>query len=1028
MEQGNPIRRILSDEEEDVDIIESDEETLEVDEEIISNKDIDEALEVDEENMNEYIESILGSNEDSNFEKNAKEIAQQLDASRFSDIYIKNIEKPVRKKKAQREESNKKKLTKRKEKITKGIISVPKEKFTLWRNLNEYLDKQGLAEEGKNIKDVFDTWNTDLISSVETNCMLKQTTQCTDTKRLSVLMDAIKNNEDPETIQLHEVLELIHDKTENYHSAIGMRFGFMAHADSNTKKRKLAQIKQLSVEYANDIFLITKWILNDDYLDILFPESDIPEKFLQSMRNKVEETKFDVFSKLVRKVAIKNRIFQLIDLDVDEVEKGAENLYGSVKVSYLQKQGLRSKKSWGQHRYEVEAHELYKLMFRMVVIRDDIDYLQKLYELYPPTNPSSIQELRTAINQMQIAEEKKELSNILSRLSKEEDNTCIDLNVYAKKIYVNKIKTIAKLFEDYYGIFRNIFEVLISSKMIPSPFAQSTYRIVTKKIIQDDVFTVDVDACNMLMWPDRFANTLNPSTRRMINRSEGDFKIRSQIIDDYLDPWYWQFYRLNNFKTKVENQDITISKIAQYFLKAQNGKTDDFEPILDEEYEDIELFNGSTRILNKDHPEEEKRTSIDPQAIYFVQYMNRLQRGVNEFFENNEPFVKGDYVYNGIIAKDIIDILHTKKIDIFAPSSIIRDNASIRELKASPSEFTVYMEALETTLDTTLGSYITYRYDIHPKIIQSLERDIAGHAYFLNLVSVKEKPHIWFKTTLTLYKPEKSTKPETVLKEFSSWIIKTIQIDAICDNSNSYPWKSFPEWMILMFKILANLVYSRMDYEDYLIMIPLDKLKRIGNVPENVMVYMLRKYLNFGLCINEKIKRDSSTEETKRGLYIGRDNYEYDYDYVIQDNDKVKMHKIYGIVDENGDVFDSIEKIDISEPILLRPIPTIEELWKMWQFYTQISYQMLRGSRSKEDTEEAKKQKKEDIEWERIPDLTNFLIYDKKLKSSRMREITLRGSNFGKIYTNSYIKEMEKNGDIFDPLTFDLVPLNWIKK
>lgn len=128
----------------------------------------------------------------------------------------------------------------------------------------------------------------------------------------------------------------------------------------------------------------------------------------------------------------------------------------------------------------------------------------------------------------------------------------------------------------------------------------------------------------------------------------------------------------------------------------------------------------------------------------------------------------------------------------------------------------------------------------------------AGHSYYFNIASVKPNPNIWFKETLKLDKPEKSKVPRKVLEQFGGWFGKTVLIDVVCENSSGDLWKRYPDWMFLMFKLLASIPYKeRTTYEEYMVMIPLDRLKRFGKVPENLFIHMLKTYLGFGLCIDE---------------------------------------------------------------------------------------------------------------------------------------------------------------------------------
>lgn len=409
--------------------------------------------------------------------------------------------------------------------------------------------------------------------------------------------------------------------------------------------------------------------------------------------------------------------------------------------------------------------------------------------------------------------------------------------------------------------------------------------------------------------------------------------------------------------------------------------------------------------MNNENEYYEDRVERSPERIYLVQYLNRLARGLGRKGywddEKQEWYTEGDYVWYGQTEKQLVDILHT------GPDTVIRKTTGVR---IAPSEFTNYMEPLEVV--ETNGSYLTYRIDIHPGVFQSGGQDLpvgferyAGHAYRIRMQfsPYKKTPPVWFKTTLKLDKPEGSSKSAKVLEELdSTWVANTIQVDAVCDNSKSYPWKTFPEWMLLMFKMIASFIYANQDsYQKFLIMIPLDKLKRSGNIPENVLTYLLRRYLNFGLCVNESVAADP--EEGRSGLYIGRDEEEYDYDFILSDFVKIYSR---GVTDE-GQVSraDQLEIVDETEPILIRPLPTLTELWGMWRFYTQEIVTRVFG-----------------IDQIGTDDLNTFLRRDQQLKSGHLRLIKQPG--YADMFTSDVLADLTENNS-FDPLGFDDKELDW---
>lgn len=606
-------------------------------------------------------------------------------------------------------------------------------------------------------------------------------------------------------------------------------------------------------------------------------------------------------------------------------------------------------------------------------------------------------------------------------------------------------KKIAKLFHLYVEQFRALMQkgetALFFHNLIPSPFAQSTYQV------QD---TESVELCNMFMWPDRLANTLNPLTLCLtehVANGHREPKVRCHILSDLHDPWYWYYYRGNFFPTTLGDRRVLMSKIALYFARAQGGYnapvyTPDSEEL--DDFDDPDLFNGSSRVTVEPNDRLSERVleliqryrnlpnGMTPRQIYTIQYMNRLARGLNVYVDRengDKPFVMGEHVFlpDRFSWTNVVDVIQTA-----LPNGSVADRVIQRD---TSSEFTLYMEALQPftciTTDSTLGSYISYKIDLHPAVEQTSQRqetgisvaNAAGHVYHVNLVPAQDdaaRRLPWFKELLKKGtskkgRKEQGTSREEELTEFAAWLPKTIAIDVVCDNSTSYDWKTFPEWMVLMFKLLLGIAYwarANSEYEQFMILIPLDRLKRIGNVPENLFVYMMRRYLNFGLAM----KYDQVLKDTAWKVYTGIRGESYFLDFWIRD-----FAKIYTFGQS-----DLLELDDPTEPYLLRPVPTVDEAWKMFQFYAQ---HVLVAAVTRDDNGETS-ERTEYPTW--ISNLNEFLRSDQDLKSSRLRSIALASTEWApededgnKKYTMDYVQQLRDSLSIFDPLTQDTVPIDW---
>jgi hypothetical protein len=742
-------------------------------------------------------------------------------------------EEDIRIEKQEREERSQEQLDQKRKKRKRVITEVFKnkipetDKYTLWRNLREYLNESKLDDPLKN-------WTENAITPSEMNCMVKQSTQCSSSERLDEIMPYVNGEYrdiDPGVagLKIYEVFELLQKKTSVYHSRIGSLSGTMVKADREGRQRKSAEIKRESEDYAKEITDIVTWMLEDDKLQSLYPEEDMPEDIIQRIKTvskKFKETDETQLSLEVRKRAVERRIFRIINLDVSLIINGAEQIAKQSIVVYNQQPGNKAKKNLGDRRYLMELEQMLEMMFRWICIRDE---LETIVATIVPNSDANI-------------------------------NDIVTRREYADALFIRRQRMIADTFQRYLqdSTFEDTLKnLMIKSKLIPSPYAQETYLVNSP----------DSNVNNLLMFPDRIANTYDPDSGKYIIPNA---EIRMRILSEQLDPWNWYAFRVReeHIPGNIEKEDWLkkngTSKVYAYYQQAfalqkianlYDWDPEDPElsrdgPVFTEEYfnsKDIEKIRSLTRVLNNSRSD--KRSDDVARSFYSTKYVERLERNINEFTDpdSGEPIIMGDLVNCGYGSGKVKDIIHPGE-----------ENGPL-DLDCNVSEFTLYTESFFPDIPTevkktTYGSYLTYRIDKHPQTSKKrgqLVEGHCGHAYYLVMSIVGQKAPIWLKATQASRKPEKSLKDYKVFDKVQGWFGKTIQIDAICENSASYPWDSFPEWMLLMFKLLSSIIYKeKKDAMSYLIMIPLDRLKLVGNVPESLMIYFLVKCLNFALCVH----------------------------------------------------------------------------------------------------------------------------------------------------------------------------------
>lgn len=153
------------------------------------------------------------------------------------------------------------------------------------------------------------------------------------------------------------------------------------------------------------------------------------------------------------------------------------------------------------------------------------------------------------------------------------------------------------------------------------------------------------------------------------------------------------------------------------------------------------------------------------------------------------------------------------------------------------------------------------------------------------------------------------------------------------------------EWVVLLFKLLAGFLHHRPhDGTEFLLLVRLNRLKRLGSISECEVVYTLRKFLHFGLAVQQG------------GL--SQLPPDYFYDYVIKDTASVhwqdsRTHK------------STLFSEDPEEVYLLRPMPTVAELWKLMYAYASRYFSRLCNSFV-------------------VDDLWDFLWTHKELRSSHI--------------------------------------------
>ncbi|CAH6421176.1 Hypothetical protein UVM_LOCUS393 [uncultured virus] len=252
------------------------------------------------------------------------------------------------------------------------------------------------------------------------------------------------------------------------------------------------------------------------------------------------------------------------------------------------------------------------------------------------------------------------------------------------------------------------------------------------------------------------------------------------------------------------------------------------------------------------------------------------------------------------------------------------------------------------------GSMLTFRVQRNPQYDAQSQPGEYGNALQLRLLPNRYRAGerqasddllpIWWKTTIKKRKHKNSNKAMTIMKRWAGALAWRLELDVVVENPPANldaPWNR-PDWMTLMFKALCTALYrdpqahKRQHEHDYMsLTVPLDRLKLFGNVNEEAVIYLLRRYLNFALCVPASQRAEWPDDAI---------------DLLIEDDEPDGYRRVYATVNPQGqsEVWtvapgDANAPDPTLGPFLFRPMPTQDELWKMLQLYYEPWFELVFG-------------------------------------------------------------------------------------
>lgn len=430
-------------------------------------------------------------------------------------------------------------------------------------------------------------------------------------------------------------------------------------------------------------------------------------------------------------------------------------------------------------------------------------------------------------------------------------------------------------------------------------------------------------------------------------------------------------------------------------------------------YEDNKI--NTTDLVSEYLTTEGKIRNIDGSFVSCGIHIQEIdEKSAVKFSKENENFVwvHGDDFYSRISGSNL-DGMIDKKISRYLGFVSYKCDIWPRDQKKGKSTKSLGFTNSGLVIEPkTKNSYNKTFFDPYPK---------AGHIWYLHLDLNSRDKKVWFKQTQKTKKPGKSEEFEswkgfvTSVVEFDSFLQplstnngSTNDFSATSENPFFFSGK-IPYLPVVpaIFKAIIESYFSMKEKgfdNSTVLLVRLNRIKRLGLLPENVLVYILRKYFDFALCLPE-----SASEE-----FVDVRNVPYRGDMIVR-----KQWRVYTTVDRDSKTGisdeDHWEEIDETEPILFRPMPTLDEFWRLVQYYMFYFFE--------HQTRYFEKATLNDI-----PSLSEFLFADKELKLSGLQDIgPVYFTGFDKtLFTQTYIEKIKSKRTIpkFSMSTFSSTKMN----
>lgn len=528
---------------------------------------------------------------------------------------------------------------------------------------------------------------------------------------------------------------------------------------------------------------------------------------------------------------------------------------------------------------------------------------------------SKVEDIESKIinNLIKIKEDKS--VSFLKKIYEERFNRLSLLWSIDKQQFVDALKKLYQNFLQEINLFNHSDSSLST---LPIPPSHSTYLVET---IAPDGRLREKGVPQMYMFIDFIASLEKTSS----------LEPHIMITSNYMDESNW------NFQTKASTSPSRRSlsylndvDLSYYLSKIQNAGNEPAVPIIslnNLNQEEIFLFLGSYHIINS------RNSSLVEQST-----KAKIHSYSEFFFKNLDPIavwkykniMPGLWFYDGTQPnrKNIFEKITEEKRDIL------------------PSERTY--QAIELKTMNTI-SFVTFISSVTPFISKDPDHGhsdlLAGYRLNIKLIPInnKSREFIWWKTTTFGKELDSFTKSDMAKGIWpKNPFYRQLWLDTIYSdpdvNHNEDLHSDNPLWLHLIFKGIAEHLYIN-DNDDTkdkeradsntLLIVSLNKLKTFGNVPRNLVIYYLRKYLDFAVCIHQEAEGsfNYNLNQIRTNNDDSSSQINLDADFFIKE-----MKLDYFSMDQNKLLVNNIKK-DTSDILLIRLFPTSDELWLLYRLF-----------------------------------------------------------------------------------------------